>query len=79
VQVAVSASIDKVAPGLKATLTATLPDTASGKLQLDYSNPYSCVKAVAGLTSSPKVRPAAAFFGGRRVWWWWWVGWGDLS
>lgn len=54
-KVAVSASIDKVAPGLKATLTATLPDTASGKLQLDYSNPYSCVKAVAGLTSSPKV------------------------
>lgn len=54
-KVAVTASVDQVAPGLKATIMATLPDVASGKMALDWSTPHGHVKAVMGLTSSPRV------------------------
>eukprot|EP00877_Chromochloris_zofingiensis_P004036 jgi/Chrzof1/13633/Cz08g05060.t1 len=59
-KVAVTASIDNIAPGLKATLSATLPDSSSGKLAVDYINPYVNVRSTIGLTSSPKVTLAAA-------------------
>jgi len=49
-----------VAPGLRATLSATLPDTQSGKLALDYVNPYVNIKSHVGLNTSPKVTLAAA-------------------
>lgn len=54
-KVAVTASVAEVAPGLKATLAATLPDASSGKLTLDYATKHAFVRSVIGLTSSPKV------------------------
>lgn len=37
-KVNVLASIDKIAPGVKVSLSATLPDKESGKLLVDYIN-----------------------------------------
>jgi voltage-dependent anion channel protein 2 len=59
-KVSVLASLDKVAPGLKASLSATLPDSQSGKLLLDYSNAQVHVKSSVGLTTQPKVTLSAA-------------------
>ena len=61
-KVAVTAAVDKIAPGLKATLSATLPDSSSAKLAADYVNPYVNLKTTVGLTSQPKVSVAAASF-----------------
>lgn len=59
-KVNVLATIDKVAPGVKVSLSATLPDTQSGKLLVDYVNQQIHVKSSVGLTTSPKVTVSAA-------------------
>lgn len=59
-KVTVVAHVDNVAPGLRAALSATLPDAQSGKLAVDYVNPYLNVKTTVGLTTSPKVTVAAS-------------------
>jgi voltage-dependent anion channel protein 2 len=59
-KVNVLATIDKVAPGVKVSLSATLPDTQSGKLLVDYVNQQVHVKSSVGLTTSPKVTVSAA-------------------
>lgn len=45
----------QVAPGVKVSLSATLPDTQSGKLLVDYVNQHIHIKSSVGLTTSPKV------------------------
>jgi hypothetical protein len=50
----------QVAPGVKIGLNATLPDTQSGKLLVDYVNQKIHVKSSVGLTTSPKVTLSAA-------------------
>eukprot|EP00878_Enallax_costatus_P000503 GHUV01000597.1.p1 GENE.GHUV01000597.1~~GHUV01000597.1.p1 ORF type:complete len:276 (+),score=95.68 GHUV01000597.1:153-980(+) len=59
-KVNVLATVDKVAPGVKVSLSATLPDTESGKLLVDYVNQQVHVKSSVGLTTSPKVTVSAA-------------------
>lgn len=59
-KVAVTASVDKIAPGVKLALAATLPDTQSGKLLLDYVNKQVHIKTSVGLTTQPKVTVSAA-------------------
>lgn len=59
-KVAVTATVDKIAPGVKLGLSATLPDTQSGKLLLDYVNDRVHVKSSVGLTTQPKVTLSAA-------------------
>lgn len=59
-KVNVTATIDKVAPGVKVGLAATLPDTQSGKLLVDYVNKKVHVKSSVGLTTQPKVTLSAA-------------------
>lgn len=59
-KVAVTATIDKVAPGVKLGLSATLPDTQSGKLLVDYADKRVHVKSSVGLTTQPKVTLSAA-------------------
>ncbi|KAI8465284.1 MAG: eukaryotic porin/Tom40 [Monoraphidium minutum] len=52
----VTATVDKLAPGLKAAVHATLPDAQSGKLLLDYVPcSYAHVRATLGLNTQPKV------------------------
>jgi hypothetical protein len=53
-------SFSQVAPGVKIGLNATLPDTQSGKLLVDYVNKQIHVKSSVGLTTSPKVTLSAA-------------------
>lgn len=52
----VTTTIDNLAPGLKAAVHATLPDSQSGKLLLDYVPcTYAHVRATVGLNTQPKV------------------------
>jgi hypothetical protein len=46
-KVHVLASVDKIAPGVKVSLSATLPDKESGKLLVDYINQVSTSNAAA--------------------------------
>lgn len=50
-----SAAYSDLAPGLKVTVSGTLPDPESAKLGLDYVQPHITVKSATTLTSSPKV------------------------
>lgn len=59
-KVNVTATIDKLAPGVKLALAATLPDTQSGKLLVDYVNQQVHIKSSVGLTTQPKVTVSAA-------------------
>jgi hypothetical protein len=54
-KVHVLASVDKIAPGVKVSLSATLPDKESGKLLVDYINQVSTQEqaAVTGDTVDP--------------------------
>lgn len=54
-KVAVNASAADLAPGLKLSGSIALPDTASGKLGVEYSAALVNLKANAGLTSAPAV------------------------
>eukprot|EP00879_Flechtneria_rotunda_P000674 GHRR01000788.1.p1 GENE.GHRR01000788.1~~GHRR01000788.1.p1 ORF type:complete len:305 (+),score=82.67 GHRR01000788.1:80-994(+) len=56
----VTATVDKIAPGVKVGLSATLPDTQSGKLLVDYINEHVHLKSSVGLTTQPKVTVSAA-------------------
>eukprot|EP00775_Hariotina_reticulata_P011516 gene11516-11659_t len=59
-KVNVTATVDKLAPGVKLSLVANLPDTQSGKLLVDYVNQQVHVKTSVGLTTQPKVTLSAA-------------------
>jgi hypothetical protein len=50
-----SAAYSDLAPGLKLTVSGTLPDPDSAKIGLDYSRPNITLKSASTLTSSPKV------------------------
>lgn len=58
-KIEVTSTVDNIAPGLKAQVHATLPDAQSGKLLLDYSNPYAHVRATLGLNTQPKASLSA--------------------
>ena len=59
-KVALSASLADVAPGLKLSGSATLPDASSAKLGVDYVFPYLSLKSTVALTSAPLIDIAAA-------------------
>jgi voltage-dependent anion channel protein 2 len=59
-KVNVTATVDKLAPGVKLSLVANLPDTQSGKLLVDYVNQQVHLKTSVGLTTQPKVTLSAA-------------------
>ncbi|WIA22960.1 hypothetical protein OEZ86_009887 [Tetradesmus obliquus] len=59
-KVHVLASVDKIAPGVKVSLSATLPDKESGKLLVDYINQHVHLKTSVGMTTQPKVTLSAA-------------------
>ena len=50
-----SVSLTELLPGLKTTLSATVPDQRSGKLALDYSRPHLTLKSSLGLVAAPKA------------------------
>lgn len=54
-KVALSVAANDIAPGVKATLSAILPDASSGRLTLDYANSHVNLRANSSLTSSPRV------------------------
>ena len=51
---------------MKLSLSATLPDTQSGKLLVDYANKQVNIKTSVGLTTQPKVREAECICVHRR-------------
>lgn len=59
-KVAVSCSVAELAPGVKVTGSITLPDTASGKLAVDYANQYLNLKATTSLSSAPVIDVVAS-------------------
>lgn len=63
----VVSTIDNIAPGLKAAIHATLPDTQSGKLLLDYSTQRAHVRATLGLNTAPKAQVAATTVQGNVI------------
>lgn len=50
-----SVALTELLPGLKTTLSATVPDQRSGKLALDYSRPHLTLKSSLGLVATPKA------------------------
>ncbi|KAG2430955.1 hypothetical protein HXX76_009923 [Chlamydomonas incerta] len=59
-KVTATAAINDVAPGIKLTTSAVLPDPATAKLTLDYSMPYLALKSTIGLNATPVVDVAAS-------------------
>mmetsp|Transcript_38711 Transcript_38711/g.86097 ORF Transcript_38711/g.86097 Transcript_38711/m.86097 type:complete len:277 (+) Transcript_38711:122-952(+) len=59
-KVAVTASLSDLAPGLKFSGSAVLPDPTSAKVGLDYSFPYLTLKSSVALTSAPLVDVSAS-------------------
>mmetsp|Transcript_35749 Transcript_35749/g.43153 ORF Transcript_35749/g.43153 Transcript_35749/m.43153 type:complete len:272 (+) Transcript_35749:88-903(+) len=53
-------AMDEVAPGLKCSVSASIPDKDSGKLSFDYGKSDYGVKGDVGLRGSPKVDLSAA-------------------
>lgn len=58
-KVEVTSTVDNVAPGLKAAIHATLPDTQSAKLLVDYAHQHAHLRTTVGLNTQPKVSVAA--------------------
>lgn len=54
-----SAAYSNLAPGLKLSVSGTLPDPDSAKLGLDYNQPHINLRAASTLTAAPKVDVAA--------------------
>ncbi|XP_010492333.1 PREDICTED: mitochondrial outer membrane protein porin 3-like [Camelina sativa] len=48
-------TVDEPTPGVKAILSARLPDQKSGKLELQYLHDYAGISTSVGLTGSPTV------------------------
>jgi voltage-dependent anion channel protein 2 len=49
----VNGTLSGVAPGVKLSVSALLPDPSSGKLSCEYSNPYVHLKSTVGMKASP--------------------------
>ena len=58
-KVEVTSTVDNIAPGLKAAVHATLPDTQSAKLLVDYAHAHAHLRTTVGLNTQPKVSVAA--------------------
>ncbi|EFJ42744.1 hypothetical protein VOLCADRAFT_83511 [Volvox carteri f. nagariensis] len=67
-KVTVSASVNEVAPGVKLSTSAVVPDPSTAKLTIDYSMPYVALKGTFGLNATPVVDLAAST-GYRSVVW----------
>ncbi|PNH06790.1 Mitochondrial outer membrane protein porin 6 [Tetrabaena socialis] len=59
-KVTASASISELAPGVKLSSSAVVPDISTAKLTLDYVMPYAAAKATFGLTATPVVDLSAS-------------------
>ncbi|GLC46453.1 hypothetical protein PLESTB_001718200 [Pleodorina starrii] len=59
-KVTVSASANDVAPGVKISTSAVVPDPSTAKLTIDYSMPYLALKGTFGLNATPVVDLAAS-------------------
>jgi len=58
------AKFDDLIPGVKATLTGSVPDISAGKLELDSIKGNVGMKATVGIGASPKVDASACYNGG---------------
>lgn len=54
-KISTSVAMSDVAPGLKATVSGTVPDVSSGKLALQFAKEALGLKADLGLSGAPKV------------------------
>lgn len=59
-KISCNASLSGVAPGVKLTASAVVPDLSTGKVGVEYSNPYVNLKSTVALKASPVLDLALA-------------------